>query len=228
MDTFELFSMEHFLNLGGYLVTTLLLALLSAFCYKKTTLARVSALLIAGVKIAETVYRYVYFKEPLVEMLPLHLCNLTFITAVLTMAFKSYFFFELTYFWTIGAFFALLTPEVKLSFPNFWNISFFSTHYYLFYTVIFCISFWKFKPTKKSLLKAIIYLNIIFAFVFILNTNLGTNYMYINYKPDFNSPIDYLGPWPYYILSFEGIGIALFMLAYLPFRKKKPHFSTRF
>lgn len=228
MDTFELFSLEHFLNLGGYLIATLMLVFLSSFFYKKIVLARISALLIVGLKITEVAYRYIYFKEPLIEMLPLHLCNLTFITAVLTMAFKSYFFFELTYFWTIGAFFAILTPEVKLSFPNFWNISFFSTHYYLFYTVIFCMSFWKFKPTKKSLIKALVYINIIFLFVFILNGHLGTNYMYINYKPDFNSPIDHLGPWPYYILAFEAIGGTLFTVAYLPFRKRNPRFSTRF
>lgn len=228
MNTFELFSLEHFLNLGGYLVATLLLIFITSLTYKKSRVAKISAFFILSLKIAETLYRYLYITEPLKDLLPLHLCNIALITAILTMIFKSYFFFELTYFWTIGAFFALLTPEVKLSFPNFWNISFFATHYYLLYTVIFTMKFWKFKPKKTSLYKAMIFLNIIFVFVFIINSFLGTNYMFVSYKPAFESPIDYLGPWPYYILAFELLGGILFTLAYLPFKKKRPRFSTRF
>lgn len=228
MDTFELFSSEHFLNLGGYLITTLLLVLLTSLSYQKSRIAKISAFFILGLKVSETIYRYIYINESLKDLLPLHLCNIALITAIATMIFKSYFFFELTYFWTIGTFFALLTPEVMLSFPNFWNISFFTTHYYLIYVVIFAIKFWGFRPTKKSLYKAVIFLNVIFILVFIINDFLGTNYMFVSYKPDFKSPIDYMGPWPYYILAFEALGIILFTLAYLPFKKRKTRFSTRF
>jgi len=227
MDTFDLFTLEHFYNLGGYLLITLLLLFVSSVLYKKLIVARTSAFLMASLKIAETLYRHYSLGESFIEMLPLHLCNIAFITALITMTLKSYFFFEITYFWSLGAFFALLTPEVKLSFPNFWNISFFLTHYYLFFTIIFCMVFWNFRPTKNGLIKAFVSLNIIFFFVFFINKNLGTNYMFVNYKPGFSSPIDYLGPWPLYIMAFEVIGLVLFYLAYLPFRKKKPRFSTK-
>ncbi len=228
MSTFTLFSTEHFLNLGGYLAAMLLLLFLSSIVYRKTTLAKISALLMLTMKLGELVYRYRVFDEPIADMLPLHLCNITFITALIAMLFKSNFFFELTYYWSVGAVFALLTPEVKLSFPNFWNISFFTTHYYLFFVVIYCMIFWKFRPTKSGLYRAVLYLNLIFVVVFIINMKLGTNYLFVNYKPNFESPIDYLGPWPYYILAFEGIGAILFVLLYLPFKKKRTRFTTNY
>lgn len=228
MDTFDLYSLEHYYNLGGYLLLTMLFLFLSSIFYRKLMIARVSAFMMLTLKIGEIAYRHIYLNESLVEMLPLHLCNIAFITAVFTMILKSFFFFEITYFWSIGAFFALLNPEVMLSFPNFWNISFFITHYYLFFTVAFCMMFWNFRPTKKGLIRAFTSLNLIFILVFFLNIRLGTNYMFVNYKPHFKSLIDYLGPWPYYILSFEVIGGSLFYLAYLPFKKKRPRFSTKF
>ncbi len=226
MTTFSLFSLEHFLYLGGYLVLTLILFFLSSFSYKKSSLAKVSVFIILALKISELFYRYTFFHEDILEMLPLHLCNLALITAIIAMTFKSYFFFELTYFWSGGAIFALLTPEVKYSFPNLWNISFFATHFYLLYAVLYCINYFNFKPTKSGLYKSIITINILALFIYQINKVIGTNYMFINHIPKFESPINFLGPWPYYIISFEAIALLLFYALYLPFRKRKPSFTT--
>jgi uncharacterized membrane protein YwaF len=40
--------------------------------------------------------------------------------------------------------------------------------------------------------------------------------MYIARTPEFPTVIDYMGPWPWYIIGLELIGLTCFVLAYLP------------
>jgi hypothetical integral membrane protein (TIGR02206 family) len=50
-----------------------------------------------------------------------------------------------------------------------------------------------------------------------INAVLGSNYLFIAHKPDAQTLLDVLGPWPWYILSMEVIGLVVFVLLYLPF-----------
>lgn len=72
-----------------------------------------------------------------------------------------------------------------------------------------------FKPTFKSVIKAFITLNILAGFVFITNQIIGSNYMFLSRKPSNVSIIDFLGPYPWYILSLEVVALTLFILLYL-------------
>lgn len=51
----------------------------------------------------------------------------------------------------------------------------------------------------------------------LVNPLLGSNYLLIAYKPDVASLLTLLAPWPWYILEFEGIGLLMFLILYLPF-----------
>ena len=75
----------------------------------------------------------------------------------------------------------------------------------------------KFRPYPKSLLRVAVVMNLYMLAVFIVNSLLGSNYLYIMHKPETASLIDVLGPWPWYILSIEAIGVAICLLLYLPF-----------
>jgi uncharacterized membrane protein YwaF len=54
-------------------------------------------------------------------------------------------------------------------------------------------------------------------FVTIINYMLGSNYMYTLRKPATSSLLDYMGPWPWYLLVAEFVALFLFLLLYLPF-----------
>jgi hypothetical integral membrane protein (TIGR02206 family) len=75
----------------------------------------------------------------------------------------------------------------------------------------------KMRPTWKSLGRVMIWMNVYMLAVGGVNALLGSNYLFIARPPETASLIDLLGPWPWYLLSLEGIGLVLFLLLYLPF-----------
>ena len=62
-----------------------------------------------------------------------------------------------------------------------------------------------------------VWLNVYMVLVEVVNFALGSNYMFIARKPDVPTLIDFLGPWPWYIIPLEAIGFAVCLLLYLPF-----------
>lgn len=227
METFTLFSTEHFWFIGGGFLGILALTMVSAFL-PKYKFAQFSAIVILLIKLAELSYRHIYVGEPIYSLLPLHMCNLTLIIAILTMLTKSQKLFQLTYFWCLGALFAVITPDIKYSFPHPLTLSFYITHFYLLFAAIYGILFFNFKPTFKGWVNAFIALNIFAFVIFFINKKLGTNYLYVNRIPNFSSPLDYFGQWPYYIIVVEIIYLILTYGIYYPFRRKTFKYSTKY
>ena len=227
METFTLFSTEHFWFIGGGFLGILALTMVSAFL-PKYKFAQFSAIVILLIKLAELSYRHIYIGEPIYSLLPLHMCNLTLIIAILTMLTKSQKLFQLTYFWCLGALFAVITPDIKYSFPHPLTLSFYITHFYLLFAAIYGILFFNFKPTFKGWVNSFITLNIFAFIIFFINKKLGTNYLYVNRIPNFSSPLDYFGQWPYYIIVVEIIYLILTYGIYYPFRRKTYKYSTKY
>lgn len=227
METFTLFSTEHFWFIGGGFLGILALTMVSAFL-PKYKFAQFSAIVILLIKLAELSYRHIYVGEPIYSLLPLHMCNLTLIITILTMLTKSQKLFQLTYFWCLGALFAVITPDIKYSFPHPLTLSFYITHFYLLFAAIYGILFFNFKPTFKGWINSFITLNIFAFIIFFINKKLGTNYLYVNRIPNFSSPLDYFGQWPYYIIVVEIIYLILTYGIYYPFRRKTFKYSTKY
>lgn len=217
---FELFDKLHIFYLLGYSFVFLFLYFGVAYNSQPKKVMRVISFIILLIKCGELFIRYKLIGEAWYQLLPLHLCNITFIFAVFGSIFRFKPFLYATFFWSIGALFALLTPEVRETFPHFFNISFFSTHVYIIFVAIVEYRVFKLRPSLESWTGSFLGLNIIAAGIYFINTVLGTNYLYINSKPTFSSPLNYFGEWPYYIIAVEFIYIILTLLLLFLFKKK--------
>ncbi len=224
METFKLFSNEHFFLILGNILFFFIILLIANF-FNKKFYAKLTAIIILLVKILEIIYRHIHNGEGFLELLPLHLCNITLLFIIFMMLSGSKTLFQLCFYWSIGAIFAVATPDIKYSFPNPMTISFFMTHFYILFAVIYAYIFFRFKPTLLGYFSAFFTINLICVGVYFLNEKIGTNYLYINRLPDFSSPLQYFGEWPYYIVVVELIYIILTYLLYFPFKNKAVKFG---
>jgi|APSaa5957512622_1039677.scaffolds.fasta_scaffold55943_2 hypothetical integral membrane protein (TIGR02206 family) len=152
-------------------------------------------------------------------MLPLWLCSLTAWLSPLMLIWKSKRVYEFIYLMGItGASMAILTPSLTIyGFPHFRFIEFFVLHGALIVGAVWMTAVEKMRPTRRSILRVVIAMNLLWAFAALVNELIGSNYLYTHTKLPTLSLLDYLGPHPWYLLSMEAIGLGLMLLFYLPF-----------
>lgn len=167
--------------------------------------------------------------------LPLQLCSISLYCSIIMLINKNYTIFEFTYLIGLGgAIQALLTPDLgHYTYPHFRTFQFFIAHGAIVLACIFMIFVEKYKPTLRSLWRAFLMLNVLSLVVGIMNWLTGGNYMFLARKPQGASLLDLLGPWPWYIISLEGVVVLSFFLFFSPFvardfyKKRKLKIATQ-
>ncbi len=151
--------------------------------------------------------------------LPIQLCDVSIFLAVAVLITKNRYIAEVLYFWGFGgATQAILTPDMgPHTFPHFVFYQFFLGHGLIVLTCIFITFDRNFRITLKSVLRAFIITTIYGAIIIPINAITGGNYLFLRYKPQGGTIMDFLGPWPWYLLSLEVVVIILFLLLYLPY-----------
>lgn len=150
--------------------------------------------------------------------LPMHLCEWTAILLVVTLLTRWRLGYELSYFWGLaGTTQAILTPDLAFDFPDIRFLTFFAAHCGVVVGVLFLTLAENLRPVPRSIFRAFLAINIYLVVALVVNALSGANYGYLCAKPAHPSLMDYLGPWPWYILSLEGIALASFALCYAPF-----------
>jgi hypothetical integral membrane protein (TIGR02206 family) len=152
-------------------------------------------------------------------MLPFWLCSVTSWTMPLLLVVRSQRYYEWAYFMgIIGATMALLTPDLMIyGFPHFRFIEYFTLHGLLVIAVVYMTAVEGFRPTCRSLPRVIVVANLYWVFCGLINSLIGSNYLYTAGKLPTPSLLDWLGPWPWYLVSMEGLGLLFCLLLYLPF-----------
>jgi hypothetical integral membrane protein (TIGR02206 family) len=154
-------------------------------------------------------------------MLPLHICSLMVFLSAIMLITRSYGLYEFLYFLGIGAATqALLTPDAgPYGFPHFRFFQVIISHGAIVTSAVYMTMVEGYRPYPRSLLRVFVGANLYMAVVGVINWLLDSNYLFIAHKPETASLLDALGPWPWYILSMEAVGLALCLILYLPFFK---------
>ncbi len=222
METFKIFGKEHILIIIFYIFFIKFVTNIPNFSKKisKDFFGKIIGYTLITTKLLEYFYKYFYMKYPLKYLLPLHICNFTLFFVGIMLIKKSYRIFRFSYFWSVGAIAAILTPDLTESFPNLLNISFFFTHFLLIAGVIYSIKYYCFSPKFKDVITSFGLLNAIMIMIFPINFILDTNFMYLRERP-LGEVFWFLGGWPVYIIWFDIITFILFILFYIPFKITK-------
>jgi hypothetical integral membrane protein (TIGR02206 family) len=158
------------------------------------------------------------------NLLPLQLCDLTAIIAGFALLTRCKLACALTYFWGLAATLqALVTPAITVAFPSPPNVMFFVQHFAVVGAAVFLplIDGWRPRqPLWLGPLEAFGWALVYLLMVLGVNHWLGTNFGFTLRPPDNPSLIDHLGPWPWYLLVLMGIGLAVFFLLVVPFRRR--------
>jgi hypothetical integral membrane protein (TIGR02206 family) len=131
---------------------------------------------------------------------------------------NNYLLFEINYFWGLGgAIQALLTPDIGIfGFPHYRFFQFFTSHGLIILAVLYMIFIADYRPKHKSIWKVFLITNGYMILMAGFNWLTGGNYLFICHKPENGSLMDFMGPWPWYILTLEFVGIISFYLYYSP------------
>jgi len=153
------------------------------------------------------------------EGLPLQLSDLAVWLTVAAALTRRPGIFEVAYFAGLaGAGMAVLTPDLwspLISYPTFY---FFLAHGGVIAILLMFVWGGLLRPRPGSPLRVFLVLNVYAGAVGLFNALFDTNYMYLCRKPVGASLLDFLGPWPVYLLAGEAVALGLFWLLWLPFR----------
>jgi hypothetical integral membrane protein (TIGR02206 family) len=156
--------------------------------------------------------------------LPLHLTDVVTLVAAAALWTWRPLLFELTFFWGLAASLqAVLTPSLETDegFPSFFYWHYFITHAGVVLAALF-LAFGLGLTARPGAVGRMFGATVAWALVAALgNLITGGNYMFLQEPPDTASLLDYMGPWPWYILGAAVLALALFALLDLPFRRRR-------
>jgi hypothetical integral membrane protein (TIGR02206 family) len=153
------------------------------------------------------------------EFLPLQLCDLAVFLAIYALLFLSPLAYELVYFWGgAGTLIALLTPDLRSGFPSWDFFFFFALHGAVVAAVIVLTAGFGLRPRRGAPWRVLAITNAYALVVGLVNFATGANFLYLREKPAAGSLLDWLGPWPVYILAAEVVALLFFLALDAPFR----------
>lgn len=217
---FAFLGPAHLTALGLVVLLNIFLARFKGADVKvRRRIALTMAVLLWANELGWHVWNYAIGQWTIDTMLPLHVCSLLVWTGGLMLLTRNYRIYEFCYFLGIaGATQALMTPDLGIyGFPHFRFFQTFISHGLIVTAAIYMTVVEGLRPTWKSILRVAVIANVYMGIVFVINTLIGSNYMFINRKPPTASLLDVLPDWPVYLLYLEAIGLVLFLLLYLPF-----------
>jgi len=230
---FQMYDASHLIWILILLLLTLILWLTRSAIQKSQTIRHtIRWALISAMIIPQLILYSIYTIQASWNLrvhLPLELCSITLYLSCIMLMTRSYFLYQIMVFAGIGgAMQAILTPNLLEPYPDFIYFHFFICHLAIVLASLYMTWGENYRPRLRSIGITMIFLNILAFIVGAVNWILGANYMFLAYKPNTPSILDFLGPYPYYILAEEIVALLVFFVIYMLLgQKRKPIRDTQ-
>ncbi|MGJ8657704.1 MAG: YwaF family protein [Akkermansiaceae bacterium] len=155
--------------------------------------------------------------------LPLYLCDVVSIVAALALFTKNAKLTEVAYLWGLGGTTqGLLTPTLSYDWTTLEYYNFFLQHGGVPIAAATLVWGVGIVPGKGAFKRIIIWSWVYMAVVIGVNFLINQNYGFLSGKPDFATMFDYMGPYPYYLITLQVIAFSLYyiLLKLAPNEKK--------
>lgn len=224
----ELFGTEHIIMLALAAIITPLLTI--TYCRLDKKARRRMGLAVASLTLISELARLTGITASGNlgwDQLPLHLCGLAVFVGFFHALFPTAITGELLYSLCMpGALFALLFPGwLGQPSTSFFSANSFFSHILLFSYPIMLVAGKDIKPKAKRLPLCFLLLAAVSLPLYFLNLKTGANYFFLLF-PSPGSPLELFASWwgePWYIAGYIPMIAVIWLILYLPFRKKQRH-----
>jgi hypothetical integral membrane protein (TIGR02206 family) len=186
-------------------------------------LARVLAVVTAAIYAAMLIYTLI---PPSIHWsVPLRLTDLATVAAAYALWSQRHWAFALTYYWgLVLSVQALISPALESpDFPHYEFLAFWAVHLLVVWAAIY-LTWGRGMRPRWSSYRFVVVVTAVWAVVtFTFNRIAGTNYGFLNWKPDTASLLDVLGPWPVYIFTATTLILIVWALMTWPWERLRRH-----
>lgn len=220
-----MFSVEHWSAIAAFILFILILFFTRDRWLKSEKgllrVERLFGLSLLGMDIVYHIWLIQTDRWELRNSLPLELCSISLLLTIVLLWTGNRLVYQFVFYAGIGgAIQAMITPVLDMNYPHFRYFHFFYTHAGIILTALYFTWVKGYRPTFKGILTTMLALNILLPFVFWINSLVDGNYMFLQRKPAGGSLLDFLGPYPFYILSLEFVAFIIFIFLWFLFKKK--------
>jgi len=161
--------------------------------------------------------------DVVVEGLPLQLCDVAGLLSPYALWTRRPWAAAVMYYWGLSLTTqAVLTPDLSADFPDLVFVQFWGLHLLIVWTAAFLTWGLGIAPDwhgyRVTILVSLGWMASMIAF----NAMTGSNYGFLNAKPDAASALDLLGPWPWYVLAEVAIVLTAWALMTWPWVRRGP------
>lgn len=182
---------------------------------------RAFAVAIVAVSVPVQMVQFTPDEWSLHTSLPLQLCDWAWLVAAVALWTRSPLAATITYLWGLTLTTqAMVTPALTTPFPGLRWWLFWAMHTLIVWAAVYVLWAMKLHPTWRTFRHAVVVTLSWLAATFVFNLVAGTNYGYLNAKPERPSALDLLGPWPGYVFLEIAIVIGVWALLVWPWTRK--------